>query len=240
MNAEWADMCAVFYGGNFASGGYFVGLKPMLVSANMGVANLYALSGNWPAAATVETVHAYQTGGSESGPEKHSSGSRLLGGIRELTEVVYNNQATNLPADGGYYSEFWGPAAAWAAYPTRCPRKAGSFCKPTNSTDHRWNDNATRVVIPILTKDHMEGHQWTTTIRRASIRPMTPVFCSTKPYPLGRLRHFCARLHARLAQCPVGSGLNTRSCSGATARTTSAEGQMYQFPTTAGSSSNSR
>ena len=24
MNAEWADMCAVFYGGNFASGGYFI------------------------------------------------------------------------------------------------------------------------------------------------------------------------------------------------------------------------
>ena len=53
MNAEWADMCAVFYGGNFASGGYFEGLKPLLVQANMTVyETLYALSGNWPAAAT--------------------------------------------------------------------------------------------------------------------------------------------------------------------------------------------
>ena len=29
MNTEWADMCVVFYGGNFASG-CFEGLKPML------------------------------------------------------------------------------------------------------------------------------------------------------------------------------------------------------------------
>ena len=66
MNTEWADMCVVFYGGNFASGGSFEGLKPMLVDANMTVfETLYALSGNWPAAATSGTcASAYQTGGS--------------------------------------------------------------------------------------------------------------------------------------------------------------------------------
>ena len=68
MNTEWADMCVVFYGGNFASGGYFPGLKPLLVSANMTVyETLYALSGNWPAAATSGACSdAYQTGGSGS------------------------------------------------------------------------------------------------------------------------------------------------------------------------------
>ena len=34
MNTEWADMCVVFYGGNFASGGTFEGLKPMLTAAD--------------------------------------------------------------------------------------------------------------------------------------------------------------------------------------------------------------
>ena len=107
MNTEWADMCVVFYGGNFASGGYFPGLKPLLVSANMTVyETLYALSGNWPAASTSgNCANAYQTGGSGSqGPRNTPLGIAPgddSGGIRELTEVVYNNQATNLPADGG-------------------------------------------------------------------------------------------------------------------------------------------
>ena len=37
MGTEWADVCSVVYGGNFASGGYFQGIKPMLVEANMTV-----------------------------------------------------------------------------------------------------------------------------------------------------------------------------------------------------------
>mgnify|MGYP006864756759 CR=1 FL=1 len=27
---------------------------------------------------------------------------------------MYNGNAVNLPADGGYYSEFWGPGSTWA------------------------------------------------------------------------------------------------------------------------------
>ena len=46
MSAEWADMCAVFYGGTFTSGSSFIGLKPMLEDANMTVfETLYALAG---------------------------------------------------------------------------------------------------------------------------------------------------------------------------------------------------
>ena len=111
MNTEWADMCVVFYGGYFASGGYFEGLKPMLLRANMTVyETLYALSGNWPSAATSgNCAAAYQTGGSGSqGPRTSPLGlvpGDDSGGIRELTEVVYNNGAVNLPQDGGYYSD---------------------------------------------------------------------------------------------------------------------------------------
>jgi len=37
MYSEWADICTVVYGGNFASGGYFEGIKPLLETANMTV-----------------------------------------------------------------------------------------------------------------------------------------------------------------------------------------------------------
>ncbi|MEE3303909.1 MAG: hypothetical protein VX191_03390, partial [Candidatus Thermoplasmatota archaeon] len=120
MNTEWADMCVVFYGGNFASGGTFEGLKPMLTAANMTVfETLYALSGNWPSAATSgNCATAYQTGGSGSqGPRATHLGQTPTddsGGIRELTEVIYDNNAIFLPQDGGFYSEFWGPASTWA------------------------------------------------------------------------------------------------------------------------------
>ena len=96
MNTEWADMCVVFYGGNFASGGYFPGLKPLLVNANMTVyETLYALSGNWPAAATSgNCANAYQTGGSGSqGPRNTTLGNAPgddSGGIRDSCVVFYN------------------------------------------------------------------------------------------------------------------------------------------------------
>ena len=90
MNAEWADMCAVFYGGSFASGYNFEGLKPMLERANMTVyETLYALSGNWPSAATSgNCAAAYATGGSgNQGPRTTSLGLQPnddSGGIREF------------------------------------------------------------------------------------------------------------------------------------------------------------
>ena len=244
MNAEWADMCAVFYGGNFASGGYFIGLKPMLVSANMSVyETLYALSGNWPAAATSgNCADAYQTGGSGSqGPRNTPLGpGDASGGIRELTEVVYNNQATNLPADGGYYSEFWGPAATWACLSYRdIQGRQGLAANPPTALDHRWNDNATRVVIPISDEGPYGGtpmdNDDTSSINQAHD---ACVLAQTKPYPLWAGSDTAVGSYMLdMAQCPVGSGLNTRTCNGATTRTTTAEGQMYQFPTTAGSSS---
>ena len=40
MYSEWADVCTVFYGGSFSSGGYFRGIKPMLEDANITVYEL--------------------------------------------------------------------------------------------------------------------------------------------------------------------------------------------------------
>ena len=152
--------------------------------------------------------------------------------IRDSTEVVYNNQATNLPADGGYYSEFWGPAATWACLSYRDVQgRQGLSANPPTALDHRWNDNATRVVIPISDEGPYGGtpmdNDDTQSINQAHD---ACVLAQTKPYPLWAGSDTSVGSYMLdLAQCPVGSGLNTRSCSGATTRTTSAEGQMYQF-----------
>ena len=37
MTSEWADMCAVFYGGTLSTGENFAGVKPMLEAANITV-----------------------------------------------------------------------------------------------------------------------------------------------------------------------------------------------------------
>jgi len=243
MNTEWADMCVVFYGGNFASGGYFPGLKPLLVSANMTVyETLYALSGNWPAASTSGAcANAYQTGGSGSqGPRNNPLGITPgddSGGIRELTEVIYNNQAVDLPADAGYYSEFWGPAATWACLSWRdiAGRVPGN---PPTTDDHPWNPNATKIVIPISDEGPYGGtpmdNDDTQSINQAhdacvmaDIIP-TPLWAGSDTSVGGYMMD--------LAQCPSGSGLNTRTCNGATTRLTNAGGQMYSFPTSSSSS----
>ena len=243
MNTEWADMCVVFYGGNFASGGSFPGLKPLLVSANMTVyETLYALSGNWPAAATSgNCAAAYQTGGSGSqGPRNTPLGVSPgddSGGIRELTEVVYNNQPTNLPADGGYYSEFWGPAATWACLSWR-DISGNVPGNPPTSADHHWNPNATKIVIPISDEGPYGGtpmdNDDTQSINQAHD---ACVIADIAPTPLWAGSDTSVGSYMMdLAQCPSGSGLNSRSCNGATTRLTNAGGQMYSFPTSGSSS----
>ena len=219
MNTEWADMCVVFYGGNFASGGYFPGLKPLLVSANMTVyETLYALSGNWPSAATSGAcADAYQTGGSGSqGPRNLPLGLTPgddSGGIRELTQVVYNNQAVDLPADGGYYSEFWGPASTWACLSWR-DISGNVPGNPPTSADHPWNPNATKIVIPISDEGPYGGtpmdNDDTQSINQAHD---ACVIADIIPTPLWAGSDTGVGSYMQdLAQCPDGAGLNTRTC----------------------------
>ena len=249
MNAEWADMCAVFYGGYFVSGGYFEGLKPMLVRANMTVyETLYALSGNWPSASqSGNCANAYQTGGSGSqGPRTTPLGNSPgddSGGIRYLTEVVYNNGAVNLPQDGGYYSEFWGPASTWACLSWY--DNAGNVPgNPPTTLDHKWNPNATKIVIPISDEGPYGGDPAQQADDTQSINEAhdSCVRAGVIPVPLvaagfGSASSDVGSHMMDLAACPNGFvSLNARSCPGSTTRLTHAGGQMYSFPT---SSSNS-
>ena len=59
MYSEWADICTVIYGGNFASGPYFQGIKPMLEEGNMTVyETIYGLGNTLPARPVPATVRA--------------------------------------------------------------------------------------------------------------------------------------------------------------------------------------
>jgi uncharacterized membrane protein len=249
MNTEWADMCVVFYGGYFASGGFFEGLKPMLLRANMTVyETLYALSGNWPAAATSgNCAAAYQTGGSGSqGPRSTPLGlvpGDDSGGIRELTEVVYNGGSVNLPQDGGYYSEFWGPGSTWACLSWR-DAQGNVPGNPPTQLDHHWNPNATKIVIPISDEgpyggDPAQNSDDTQSINEAHdacvIAGIIPVPLLAAGFGAGSTNVGSHMMD--LAQCPNGFiSLGTRTCPGTNTRLTDAEGMMYSFPT---SSSNS-
>ena len=115
MTTEWADMCAVFYGGLLTTGENFAGIKPMLEAANITVLEtLYTLSGNMHNANQhTNCANAITTGNDGSdGPRATYLGkntSDTTGGIRPLTEVVYNGSALSIPSDWGYNSEMWGP-----------------------------------------------------------------------------------------------------------------------------------
>ena len=237
MYQEWGDMCTVFYGGNFAGGGYFRGIKPMLLDANITVyETLYLLSGNTPSAATSGSCSsAYSIGGSGGNvrptalglvPNDHS------GGIRALTEVVYGGSATNLPSDGGYYSEFWGPGSTWACLSWK--DAAGNVPgNPPTSRDHKWNPNATKIVMPISDEGPYGGHpidqQDSQSINEAHdacvIAGVTPV----PMYSGGNTGVASAGID--MAKCPNGqTSTGPRICPGSTIRNTNAGGQAHAFP----------
>ena len=153
MTTEWLDMCAVFYGGNLSSGEYFQGVKPMLESASITVLEtLYAISGQMSFASGQKNCEAaYEIGGYGDGPRDISLGQNSTdtsGGIRALSDVMYNGSSYNIPSDWGYNSEMWGPGSTWACLSWR--DNSGSIPgNPATPNDHQWNPNATRLIIPV-------------------------------------------------------------------------------------------
>ena len=165
------------------------------------------------------------------------------GVIRELTEVVYNNGAVNLPQDGGYYSEFWGPGSTWACLSWR-DASGNVPGNPPTQLDHRWNPNATKIVIPISDEGPYGGDPSQQSDDTQSINEAHDacVEAGIIPVPLlaagfGSGSSSVGSHMMDLAQCPNGFvSLNTRTCPGNNIRLTDAEGQMYSFPTSAANS----
>jgi len=243
MYSEWADMCTVLYGGYWSGGGFFQGIKPMLEQANMTVyETLYLLSGNTPGAATQGSCAIpYATGG--SGGNVRSTALGLVqgdnsGGIRKLTEVVFGGSAVNLPQDGGYYSEFWGPGSTWACL-SWIDASGNAPGNPPTQRDHKWNPNATKIVMPISDEGPYGGDpsQQSDDIQSINEAHDACVRAGIIPVPMhgstwGGGNPIQSHMKD-LAQCPNGQvSTGTRICPGSTIRNTDAGGQVYAFPAT--------
>ena len=152
MYTEWADICTVIYGGNFASGPYFQGIKPMLEEGNMTVyETIYGLGNTLPGAASSGNCQGYNKNtGPRTTPLGQTPGDDS-GGIRKLPGTIYNGNTYS-----GYSGEDWGPGTNWACLSWK--DSAGNVPgNPPTQSDHRWNPNATKIVIPVSDEGPKDG-----------------------------------------------------------------------------------
>ena len=126
---------------------------------------LYGIGGVQQVAAATSgyCTTAYQTGGSGSqGPRVNHLGQTptdTSGGIRKLTGAVLGGSAISLSYDGGGQgSEAWGPSSTWSCLSWRDAQgRLGNLANPPTSEDHRWNPNATKIIIPISDENANDG-----------------------------------------------------------------------------------
>jgi len=232
MYSEWADICTVIYGGNFASGGNFQGIKPLLEEGNMTVyETIYGLGNTLPGAASSGNCQGYNKNtGPRTTPLGQTPGDDS-GGIRKLPGTIYNGNTYS-----GYSGEDWGPGTNWACLSWK--DAAGNVPgNPPTQSDHRWNPNATKIVIPVSDEGPKDGDPSQQADDKAAIQEahdncilagVVPVGLYGQGYGgAGNIQsHFMD-----LVQCPNGIvSTQTRNCPGNTLANTDAGGQAYEFP----------
>lgn len=236
MYSEWADICTVVYGGNFASGGYFQGIKPMLETANMTVyETIYGLGNTLPGAASSgNCAGKNQNAGPRNTPLGQFPGDNS-GGIRKLPGTVYNGNTYS-----GYSGEDWGPGSNWACLSWK---DASGYVpgNPPTQDDHRWNPNATKIVIPVSDEGPKDGDPSQqaddlTAIEEAHDNCLTAGVIPVGLYGQGYGGAGNIQSHFMdLVQCPNGVvSTQTRNCPGNTLRSSDAGGQAYEFPSGGG------
>ncbi|MEE2747970.1 MAG: CARDB domain-containing protein [Candidatus Thermoplasmatota archaeon] len=231
MYSEWADMCVVFYGGTWSNGGSFQGIKPMLQEANISVfETLYALGGFYPSAAT--------SGACANQPHHENPRSNHLdigddsGGLIKLHSTIYNGGAQS----GGYQGEDWGPGSTWACL-SWVDAQGNVPGNPPTTHDHKWNPNATKIVIPISDEGPKGGDPPQQSDDIASINEAHDACVDAGVIPVGLYgsswganNQVASHMHD-LSECPNGQvNTNPRLCPGSTTRNTDAGGQVYAFP----------
>ena len=236
MYSEWADICTVIYGGNFASGPYFQGIKPMLEEGNMTVyETIYGLGNTLPGAASSGNCQGYNKNTGPRTPPLGQTPGDDSGGIRKLPGTIYNGNTYS-----GYSGEDWGPGSNWACLSWK--DAAGNVPgNPPTQSDHRWNPNATKIVIPVSDEGPKDGDPSQQADDKAAIQEahdncllagVIPVGLYGQGYGgAGNIQsHFMD-----LVQCPNGIvSTQTRNCPGNTLANTDAGGQAYEFPSGTG------
>ena len=239
MYSEWADVCTVIYGGNFQSGGNFKGIKPMLEEGNMTVyETIYGLGGALPGAASQGNCAGHNM---NSGPRSSPLGqvpNDDTGGLRTLPGTVYNGATYS-----GYSGEDWGPGSNWAclSWKDAVGNVPGN---PPTSSDHRWNPNATKIVLPISDEGPKDGDPSQQADDTSSINEAHDNCLNAGVVPVGLYGQSYGgagniESHMRdLVQCPNGVvSTATRNCPGNSIRSTDAGGQAYEFPSGTGGAS---
>jgi len=220
MYSEWADVCTVIYGGNFQSGGNFRGIKPMLEEGNMTVyETIYGLGGTLPGAASQGNCAAYNK---NSGPRN----------------TPYNGATYS-----GYSGEDWGPGSNWACLSWK--DSVGNVPgNPPTSSDHKWNPNATKIVLPISDEGPKDGDPSQQADDTSSINEAHDNCLNAGVIPVGLYGQSYGgavniESHMRdLVQCPNGVvSASARNCPGNSVRSTDAGGQTYEFPSGTGGAS---
>ena len=162
MYSEWADVCTVIYGGQFAAGGYFQGLKPMLQEGNMTVyETIYGLGNTLPGAASSGNCATHNK---NAGPRATALGITPgddSGGIRKPRGTVYNGNTYS-----GYSGEDWGPEPTGPASPGRMP-------KATSQATHRpkTTTSGTRTQQRLQSQFQMKGRKTETQHSKPTIQP---------------------------------------------------------------------
>ena len=239
MYTEWADVCTVIYGGTFSDGSAFEGIKPLLEVANMTVyETIYGINGGFglPSAADSGDCAGYNQ---NSGPRSTALGDQeTSGGIRVLDNTIYNGNPYS-----GNSGEDWGPGTNWACLSWK-DGNGNVPGDPATSADHKWNPNATKIVLPVSDEGPKDGDPSQQADDINSIDEAHDSCVKAGVIPIGLYgqgyggagniqSHFLD-----LAKCPNGVvSTQTRNCPGAdpsNPRTVNAGGQAYEFPSGSG------
>ena len=236
MYTEWADVCTVIYGGTFSDGSPFEGIKPLLETANMTVyETIYGITAGFglPSAADSGDCAGYnQNSGPRSTPLGDGDDS---GGIRSLSNTVYNGNPYS-----GNSGEDWGPGTNWACLSWK-DNNGNVPGNPPTSADHKWNPNATKIVLPVSDEGPKDGDPSQQADDINSIDEAHDSCVKAGVIPIGLYgqgyggagniqSHFLD-----LVKCPNGVvSTQTRNCPGSdpsnNPRTVNAGGQAYEFP----------
>ncbi len=235
MVNEWTDICTLMYGGTDRQGWTSPGLRPMANSAGVTLLETIYGLGDYirPQANTGNCAGHNTNSRSQSSPLTPQFPS---GGIRKVHRTMYNGQSQNW----GVQWEDWGPATTWACLSWMDANgNTGNAANPPTQYDHRWNLDATKIVIPIGDEGPKGGNpaQQSDDIQSINEAHDACVNGGVVVMPIiGEIQSSETNNmfdHAYdMAQCEASSlSTSARTCSGANTRTTDAGGYVGDWVT---------
>jgi len=234
MATEWQDICTLMYGGPDGGGRYHPGLQNMadIVGVTL-LDTIYGLG---------DYIRPQANSGNCAGHNTNDrSRSTILtpqvdsGGIRKVHRTMYNGQSQNW----GNQQEEWGPGTTWACLSWMDAQgNTGNAANPPTQYDHRWNPNASKIVIPIGDEGPKVGDPAQQSDDVQSIDESHDACVNGGIVPwvfIGEIQSSASNNmwdHGLdLAHCPVsGVSVTPRSCSGANTRNTDGAGGVGQWP----------